>query len=155
MIEIIRTNSDHQDFISLVRDLDVELAIRDGADHAFYAQYNKIDQIKHVVLAYENKKPVGCGAIKAYDANTMEMKRMFTLLESRGKGIAMKIMTGLELWATELGYEKCILETGIKQPEAISLYKKCGYVIIENYGQYAGVANSICFEKKLVQQVKI
>lgn len=155
MIEIIRTNSDHQDFISLVRDLDAELAIRDGADHAFYAQYNKIDHIKHIVLAYENGKAISCGAIKAYDAHTMEIKRMFTLLESRGKGIAMKIMTGLELWATELGYEKCILETGIKQPEAISLYKKCGYSIIENYGQYAGVANSICFEKKLVQQAKI
>ncbi len=68
---------------------------------------------------------------------------------SRGKGIASKILAELEIWATELFYEKCILETGKKQPEAIALYKKNGYNIIPNYGQYAGVENSLCFEKEI------
>jgi len=149
MIDIIRTNSDNPDFISLVKLLDAELAERDGEDHPFYAQYNKIDKIKYAVVAYENGKPVSCGAIKEYSPDTMEVKRMYTLPESRGKGIATKILIELEKWTKELGYEKCILETGKKQPEAIALYKKNGYKLIPNYGQYAEVENSVCFEKEM------
>ena len=147
MIKIIRTNSDDQDFIDLVKNLDADLAERDGNDHSFYAQFNKIDKIKYVVVAYENSKPMGCGAIKEYAPNTMEIKRMYTSPESRGKGIATKVLTELEIWATELSYEKCILETGKKQPEAIGLYEKNGYKLIPNYGQYAEIENSLCFEK--------
>ena len=88
MLTIIRTNSNDQDFINLVKQLDAYLAVKDGRDHAFYDQYNKLDKIKHVVVAYDNNQPVGCGAIKEYDSNTMEVKRMFTLPECRGKGIA-------------------------------------------------------------------
>ena len=149
MIFIKRTNSRHPDFIQLNILLDKELAIRDGKDHSFYAQYNTIDDIKYVVLAYENEEPVGCGAIKQYQPAIVEIKRMFVLTEFRGKGIAMNVLAELENWTTELGFEKCILETGYKQPEAIALYKKCGYQIIPNYGQYAGVENSVCFEKEL------
>ena len=147
MIKIVRTNSDDQDFMDLVKNLDADLAERDGNDHPFYAQFNKIDKIKYVVVAYENSKPMGCGAIKEYAPNTMEIKRMYTSPESRGKGIATKVLTELEIWATELSYEKCILETGKKQPEAIGLYKKNGYKLIPNYGQYAEIENSLCFEK--------
>ena len=147
MIKIVRTNSDDQDFIDLVKNLDADLAERDGNDHSFYARFNKIDKIKFVVVAYENSKPMGCGAIKEYASNTMEIKRMYTSPESRGKGIATKVLTELEIWATELSYEKCILETGKKQPEAIGLYKKNGYKLIPNYGQYAEIENSLCFEK--------
>ena len=149
MLTIIRTNSNNQDFINLVKQLDVYLAVKDGRDHAFYDQYNKLDKIKHVVVAYDNNQPVGCGAIKEYDANTMEVKRMFTLPECRGKGVATEVLNELEKWTTELGYEKCILETGKRQPEAISLYKKSGYKSIPNYGQYAGMDNSVCFEKEM------
>ena len=147
MIKIIRTSSDDQDFIDLVKNLDADLAQRDGNDHSFYAQFNKIDKIKYVVVAYENSKPMGCGAIKEYAPKTMEIKRMYTSPESRGKGIATKVLTELERWATELSYEKCVLETGKKQPEAIGLYKKNGYKLIPNYGQYAEIENSLCFEK--------
>ena len=149
MINILRTNSDNPDFISLVKLLDAELAERDGADHPFYAQFNKIDNIKYAVVANENDKPVSCGAIKEYSSNTMEVKRMYTLPEYRGKGIATKVLIELEKWAKELSFEKCILETGKKQPEAIALYKKNGYKLIPNYGQYAGVDNSVCFEKEM------
>ena len=149
MIRITRSDSDNQDFIQLVKHLDADLAERDGEDHSFYAQFNKIDKIKYVVVAYENDQPVGCGAIKEYAPNTMEIKRMYTSSESRGKGIASKILSELEKWASELSYEKCILETGKKQPEAIGLYKKNGYKIIPNYGQYAEIENSLCFEKHI------
>ena len=147
MIRLIRTDSDNQDFIDLVKHLDADLAERDGDDHPFYAQFNKINKIKYAVVAYENSKPAGCGAIKEYAPNIMEIKRMYTLPESRGKGIASKVLTELEIWAAELSYEKCILETGEKQPEAIALYKKNRYKLIPNYGQYAGIENSVCFEK--------
>ncbi len=150
MIRLTRTDSSDADFISLVKKLDAELAVRDGRDHSFYAQFNKIDLIKHVVLAYENEQPVACGAMKEYEPGTMEIKRMFTEPENRGKGIAGFILTELEIWAIALGYVRCILETGKRQPEAIALYKSAGYSIIPNYGQYAGVENSVCFENKLV-----
>jgi GNAT superfamily N-acetyltransferase len=149
MIKLIRTNSENLDFIKLVKFLDADLALRDGEDHLFYSQFNKLNKIKHVVLAYENKIPLGCGAIKEYEPNTMEVKRMYTSPESRKKGIATKILSELEKWAFELSYGRCILETGKKQPEAIGLYKKSGYTQIPNYGQYSGVENSVCFEKEL------
>ena len=150
MITLIRTDARHPHFIELVRELDADLAIRDGRDHDFYNQFNKIDMINYVVIAYEDDKPTGCGAIKEYNATTMEVKRMYTLPVSRGKGIASQVLSELEIWAKELNYKKCILETGKKQPEAIALYQKSGYKLITNYGQYAGIDNSVCFEKELV-----
>ncbi|WP_459209918.1 GNAT family N-acetyltransferase [Aquimarina rhabdastrellae] len=149
MFTIKRTDATHQDFIALVHLLDQDLAIRDGDDHAFYAQYNTLDTIKHVVIAYQDTIPVGCGAIKHYDNTIMEVKRMFTATAYRGKGIASKILNELEIWTKELSYTSCILETGIKQPEAIALYKKQGYEVIPNYGQYTGLDTSICFKKTL------
>jgi len=147
MIEIKRSDSTNKDFIELVKHLDADLLERDGAEQSFYAQYNKIDLIKNAVVAYRANKPVGCGAMKEFSENTMEIKRMYTMPEQRGEGIASKILTELENWAKELGYEKCVLETGKRQPEAIGLYKKSGYKSIPNYGQYAGIENSVCFEK--------
>ena len=149
MIRLIRTNSENHDFVELVKHLDADLAQRDGTDHSFYAQFNKIDTIKHAIVAYQGNTPVGCGAIKEYSPDTMEIKRMYTLPETRGQGVASSVLRELERWAFELGYEKCILETGKKQPEAIALYKKHVYQIIPNYGQYADVQDSICFEKNL------
>lgn len=149
MLYLKRTNSDDPDFVALVRLLDADLAIRDGEEHAFYAQYNKLDKIKHVVLAYEDEKALGCGAIKEFEPGTMEVKRMYVLPEGRNKGIASQVLAELEEWARELSYTRCILETGLKQPEAIRLYKKNSYQLIPNYGQYAGVENSVCFEKVL------
>ena len=150
MIHLIRTNSNHPDFIALVHFLDKDLAIRDGADHAFYAQFNKIDLIQYCVVAYSDDQPVGCGAIKAFREDSMEVKRMYVLPECRGKSIALQILTELETWAKELGMSKTVLETGQKQPEAIALYFKAGYQRTPNYGQYIGIENSLCFEKYLL-----
>ena len=152
MIRITRTNSENKDFIGLVAQLDSYLAEKDGEEHSFYNQFNKIDRIKFVVVAYENNQPVGCGAIKEYDLNTMEIKRMYVHPESRGKGVASDILKALEDWTVELSFSKCILETGKRQPEAIQLYLKGGYTPIRNYGQYMGMENSLCFEKKLKQK---
>lgn len=149
MISLRRTNSDDPDFIQLVRLLDADLAERDGKDHSFYAQFNSISAIKHVVVAYDTSIPVSCGAIKEQSTDAMEVKRMFTQPGYRGKGIASLVLKELERWAAEMKYDKCLLETGKRQPEAIALYQKNGYQLIPNYGQYTGVENSVCFEKKL------
>lgn len=153
MIRLVRTNSGNTDFKHLVKLLDADLAIRDGEDHDFYHQFNAIDAIKYAIVLYENDTPCGCGAIKEMTPKIMEVKRMYTLPGYRGKGYASKILAELENWAAEMSYGKCVLETGKKQPEAIQLYTRNNYMIIPNYGQYAGIENSVCFEKVLSQMV--
>jgi putative acetyltransferase len=146
---IIRTSSENADFIKLVALLDADLKFRDGEDHAFYAQFNKIDKIKYAVVAYENEIAVGCGAFREYSPDTVEVKRMYVSETVRGQGIATEVLAALEKWAGELNYMYCVLETGKNQPEALGLYKKNGYSTIPNFGQYQHVDNSICFKKKL------
>ncbi|WP_413533597.1 GNAT family N-acetyltransferase [Empedobacter brevis] len=148
-VKIIRTNSSNEEFQNLIKELDADLKIRDGESHSFFTQFNKVDKINHVVIAYLNENPVGCGAIKHYSDTTMEVKRMYVNPDFRGNRIAVKILDELENWAIELGYERCILETGLKQPEAIALYERCGYTRIENYDQYKDVEESVCYEKIL------
>ncbi len=160
MLTILRTDSGHPDFVRLVGLLDKELAERDGDLNAFYDQYNKIDQIKQAVVAYaidvhsatepeHRQMAVGCGAIKAFGNDCMEVKRMYVLPEYRGRGIATQMLAALEHWAAELNCNRCVLETGKGQPEAIALYRNRGYQPIPNYGQYKGIDNSLCFEKYL------
>ncbi|AUP81056.1 GNAT family N-acetyltransferase [Flavivirga eckloniae] len=147
MMKLVRTDSNNNDFIHLVNLLNDYLKIVDGDDHDFYHQYNNIDVLKHIVVAYIDNKPVGCGAFKKFTEKETEVKRMFTLPETRGKGVATKILKELENWSRELNFEACILETGKRQVEAVQFYKKNDYTVIPNYGQYKDVTNSICFKK--------
>jgi len=149
MFTLKRTNAQDADFIALVKQLDTYLSIVDGEDHSFYDQYNQLDSIKYAIVIYKGERAVGCGAIKLFDEGRMEIKRMFVRSESRGKGIATLILNGLEKWAKEMNCTSCVLETGKRQKEAVALYKKNKYSIIENYGQYKGMENSLCFEKAL------
>lgn len=149
MITLTRTDSSNPDFVALVKLLDAYLAEKDGREHDFYNQFNTIVMLKNVVVGYENGVPVACGAIKEFDVEVMEVKRMFTLPEVRGKGLASRVLTELEGWAAELGYKRCVLETGKRQVEAVALYEKKGYSPIPNYAQYIGIENSICFKKEL------
>ena len=149
MNSLIRTTSDNTDFKNLVVLLDAFLKITDGDEHSFYDQFNKIDAIKNVVVFYVDNIAVGCGAFKAYDLKSVEIKRMFVNANFRGKGIAAKILSELELWAKELNYLESILETGNKQTAAVALYLKSCYEITVNYGQYENIENSICMKKKL------
>ena|SRR6185436_769664 len=149
MLKIVRTDSSHPDFIYLVAQLDALLAELDGEEHAFYNSLNKIDTIKNAVVVYEDDKPVACGAIREFSPSAMEVKRMYTIPGYRGKGIATIVLNELEKWTAELSYEKCVLETGNRQPDAIHLYMRQGYKRIPNYGKYLNVENSVCFEKEL------
>lgn len=149
MMEIIRTNSENQDFINLVKKLDAYLKITDGDEHDFYNQFNGIDVLHNVVVFYFDDIAIGCGAIKKFDNSAMEVKRMYVDKDYRGKGYAQNILRELEVWAKELGYQKCVLETGKRQVEAVKFYFKCEYKVIPNYGQYKTMDNSVCFEKVL------
>ncbi len=123
------------------------MAIRDGEDHAFYAQFDTLDHIKNVVVGYHHDHAVGCGAFKPYNKTTAEIKRMFVRPDFRGQGIAKGILTALENWAREYGFTNCILETGTNNPPAIQLYTKAGYSVIPNYDQYENVVTSVCLGK--------
>lgn len=147
ILTVVRTNSSDPAFRSLVAELDRDLAIRDGDDHSFFAQFNKLHDIKHVVLAQRGDEAVGCGAFKPYSEDTVEIKRMYVPPKQRQQGIASLVLAELERWAGELGYRRCVLETGLAQPEAIGLYRRNGYHVIPNYGQYMGVESSVCFQK--------
>lgn len=149
MRKLIRCDSSHPDFIDLVEMLNKDLAVRDGEDFDFYNQFNGIQSIKFAVICYVNDVPVGCGAIKAFDVTSMEVKRMYTRPQDRRVGVSGLILKELEAWGKELNMARLVLETGKNQPEAIQLYTKYGFQRIPNYGQYLGVENSLCFEKKL------
>lgn len=144
-----RTNSENVDFQKLVVLLDEVLRSRDGEDHTFYAQHNTLDKINHVVVFYLEDVAIGCGAFKEFDSDTVEIKRMFVHPDFRKKGIAGAVLKELEIWAREVNYTNCVLETGKNNPEAIALYQKNGYELIPNYGQYENIETSVCLKKSI------
>ena len=147
--KFVRTTGDNADFRKMVRALDEDLVQRNGETQKQYDQYNRIDSVRHAVVIYAEGKPVGCGCFKKFDGITIEMKRMFLLPEMRGKKLAAQMLQELETWAVEEGYCTAVLETGVRQVEAIRLYTVAGYHLTENYGQYIGMADSICYRKEL------
>jgi putative acetyltransferase len=149
MIIFNRTSYEDKDFQSLVTLLDKDLAIRDGDEHAFYAQFNTIQKLRHTIVCYVDNKHVACGAFKEFDPARVEIKRMYVLPEYRSQGLGLAVLKELEKWASELNYTGCVLETGKKQPEAIRLYEKAGYTRIESYGQYLNVENSVCMARSI------
>jgi putative acetyltransferase len=148
-ILIKRTTSIDPDFQLLISQLDHELWNELKEDQATYDQYNKVPDIKTAVLVYVNNQAVACGCFKEYDANTVEIKRMFVQKAFRGKGLSKKILRELEEWALEKSYQYAVLETSIHFATARNLYEASGYSIIPNYPPYAGLAESVCMKKEL------
>ena len=146
-METVHTDTSNEDFVELISDLDAELNKRYGSKQSNYDKHNKIDPIDTAIVGYLNGKAVACGCFKQIAANTIEIKRMYVDPHHRRNGFSQKVLNELEKWASKLGYLEALLETGKGQPEAIALYKKCGYQIIENYGPYKGLENSVCMKK--------
>lgn len=144
-----RTDSKNTYFISLVKKLDSHLLIVNGKANSFFKEFNTIEDLQYVIVAYFNEIPIGCGALKVYNSEVLEVKRMYVLSEYRGNKIAENLLLNLEEWAIELNYKYCMLETGIQMKAAVLLYQKMGYSEISKYGQYVNVENSICFKKEL------
>lgn len=148
-LKIVKTDSTNEDFIKLVRHLDDDLNERYGFMQKQYDAINSLDFIKDVVVIYKEGEPAACGALKEYDRECVEIKRVFVAKEYRKQGLAKQIMDELEKIALSRHYSCAILETGVKQHEAIHLYTRTGFAIIPNYGPYAGNANSVCMKKML------
>jgi GNAT superfamily N-acetyltransferase len=100
-------------------------------------------------VAYHDGKPVACGALRRYDHQTAEIKRMFVVSSSRGLGFSRRVLEALEAEGRRLGVKRLVLETGERQTEALSLYERAGFVRIERFGEYAGSPLSVCMAKDL------
>ena len=148
-MKIIRTDYLNPAFQELVAELNTDLANRDGKDHPL-SQFNEIIHLKHVVLVLIKNKAVGCGAIAKYDLSATEIKRMYVTSSHRGQQLGEKILSELENWTKELGLSKCILFMGVNQPEAMKLYLRNNFSVIENYGKLKDIPDSICLAKTLL-----
>lgn len=150
-MRFIYTNGENPDFIGLCHDLDDFLNELVGGEknRAEYIQYNKLDDIHDVIVAYDEDTPVGSAGFKKYDDECAEVKRVFIKREYRGKGISKKLMELLEERAKNKGYKYLILESGEPLVAAMSLYRKIGYKVIPNYGQYKDMPDSVCMKKEL------
>ena len=148
-LKISKTTSENLDFITLIRALDKSLWERYPELKTNYWGNNILELNPNVVVIYLDDKAVACGCFKKYDKNTIEIKRMFVSPEVRGMGLAQTILLELEGWAHDLGYSFSVLETLYKQKEAIALYQKTGYAIVDNYEPYVGLENSICMRKPI------
>ena len=124
---------------------DLELIYGKGVIEEF-AEENK--QMLIFYVAYdESDNAVACGALKHFNDDTAEIKRMYVKPEYRGRGLSKLILSELEDKARELNYNRLVLETGLKQPEAMNLYSKFGYKPLKCYGRHADDPDSRCFEK--------
>lgn len=141
--------TDDQELQALIRKLDEDLRRREGELQNVYDAYNKLEGILLALVAKEDEVPVGCGCLKQYDGSTVEVKRIFVDPAYRNHGIAGSILQNLETWAAAHNFSRAVLETGLRQPEAIHRYEKSGYHRIENYGPYKSMSGSVCFEKAL------
>ncbi|GAB2833386.1 nitrate reductase associated protein [Ferruginibacter profundus] len=146
---IKRTTSNDSNFQWLIQQLDHELWNELQEDQAQYDQYNKVPDLNTVVVVYIHDQPAAGGCFKKYNADTVEIKRMFVVKEQRGKGLSKLVLTELENWAMEDGFKYAILETSIHFIPATTLYKKSGYQVIPNYDQYEGLEESVCMKKEL------
>ena len=101
------------------------------------------------LVAYLGDQPIGCGAIRKLDAETAEFKRMFVTPANRGKGVGAAIVKALESEAQRLRIRRIVLETGIRNPAALALYAKIGFVRIPPFGEYLSSPLSVCMAKIL------
>ena len=100
-------------------------------------------------MAYLDGQPVGCGAVRRIGDGEAEVKRMYTVPQARGKGIGSAILSAIEREARKLGVGRIVLETGVRQPEALALYRRMGFLEIPLFGEYIGSATSVCMAKEL------
>lgn len=150
-MRFVYTDGGNFDFIELCHGLDNFLNELVGGEEnrAEYIPYNQLGDIHDVIVAYDDNIPVGCASFKKYDDECAEVKRVFIKQEYRGKGISNKLMELLESVARKQGYRYLILESGEPLVAAMALYRKIGYKVIPNYGQYEDMPDSICMKKKL------
>jgi GNAT superfamily N-acetyltransferase len=137
---------------ALIAALNAELSERYpevGANH-FRLDVAEVEEGRGAFLvARAGDAPGGCGAIRRIDGDTGEIKRMYVAPALRGRGIGARLLAALEAEARRLRLTRVVLETGARQPEALALYRRAGYVEIPPFGEYVGSPLSVCMEKRL------
>ncbi len=101
------------------------------------------------LVAWRGGTAVGCGGWRSHGAGVAELKRMYTMPQARGTGVARALLSAIEDDARRAGRHRIILECGTRQPEALSLYEKCGYRRVPNYGFYAAAADCVSYGRDL------
>jgi len=108
------------------------------------------------LVGYADQEPVATGAwrrrtdLEAFGSTAVaEIKRMYVVPAARGAGHARAVLAELERTAAEAGVEALVLETGLRQPEAIGLYTSSGYTRIPSFGHYRDSPLNRCFGRRL------
>jgi GNAT superfamily N-acetyltransferase len=151
-VELCTRTYDHPDSVKLIADLQQVYVDRYGdvdvtpVDPAQFAA-----PLGYFVIGYLDGAPVACGGWRINDEleAAAEIKRMYVVDSVRGKGYSRLVLANLEETARRAGLRRMVLETGLRQPEAISLYTTSGYEQIENFGVYRDHPESRCFGKPL------
>lgn len=151
LIEFKRTDGKNKDFVENCRLLDMDLDRRVGKKikREKYEKYNQLDEIQEAIVVYNDNKAVGGGAIRRYNNEDIELKRVFVHTKYQGQGIGTKLVSLLIEWDAELGYKRIILETGELLEESCYVYKKLGFKVIPNYGPYVDMPESLCMARDL------
>lgn len=151
LIEFKRTDGKNKDFVENCRLLDMDLDRRVGKKikREKYEKYNQLDEIQEAIVVYNDNNAVGGGAIRRYNNEDIELKRVFVHTKYQGQGIGTKLVSLLIEWAAELGYKRIILETGELLEESCYVYKKLGFKVIPNYGPYVDMPESLCMARDL------
>ena len=150
MIVIARESPRQDDVIALIRQSDALMQSLYPAESNHLVDIDSLAQPHvHLLVAREDGRALGCGAFVLGDEGQAEMKRVFVAPAARGKGVARAIMAALERDAAGRGVTRMQLETGIKQPEAIALYRKLGYAERGPFGNYQPDPLSLFMEKRL------
>lgn len=147
---------------SLIATLNAELSAlypEPGATHFSLDPAQVAPGAGAFLVARKEGTPIGCGALRRLtDANVVaelgaevgELKRMFVAREARGTGVGRALLARLEAEGRALGMSRIALETGIRQHEALALYRRAGYTDIPAYGEYAlSPGTSVCLAKSL------
>jgi len=150
-VELCTRTYDHPDSVKLIADLQQVFVERYGSqditpvDPAQFAA-----PLGYFVVGYLDGVPVACGGWRAHSEDgAAEIKRMYVADSLRGRGLSRLVLANLEDTAREAGHRQMVLETGMRQPEAIGLYLSSGYERIENFGVYRDHPESRCFGKPL------
>ena len=150
MIKIECFKEVNEDFEKLNKLIDDEYYERFGEISLKYLPYNTLDGIKDFFIAYNREKPIGCGCFRRITEEVVELKRVYVLPQYRKMGIANQLVNCCEETAKEQGFISIRLETGVEMHEAMQLYKKRNYSIIENYEDFVNDELCCCMEKKLI-----
>lgn len=155
-LQVVRVPITHPDPQALVEAVQAEYVARyGGQDESPIDPADFEDPLGRFYVGYLDGTPVATGAwrrssVRALGAEvTAEVKRMYVVPTAQRRGVARRMLAHLEATAAEAGIEALVLETGMKQPEAIALYTSSGYEPIPGFGYYCGSELSRCFGRRV------